>query len=286
MLPSRSQIVRAFLAVSGVAFISACGDSSGPGSVDAEGALQSLAIGIGQTDGVGSPTTPDITASFAGFASHLGTADVTIGGASRKMFAMGFRETFPEGTCMETLFLDPAFPPPPGECTSPTLGLVLVLWQSHSAHEPPDRILVLVADEGTSDFTFDIDQPDLDPIPALAFYIEGQNNAWASVSGSLTSQISSLNQPCNTPLPPYAKAGSCSFASFDEQGAMVLEPLTIEGPSGLPLAISIPRQTVFGLWLAITEVQPITLPLTATRLVPQTIQQRVSRIVPNFGHAR
>jgi hypothetical protein len=197
------------------------------------------------------------------------------------MYALGFHESFPQGTCMETLIVDPAFPPPEGECTPPLLGLVLVLWQSHSSREAPDRILLVIGDAGTTDFDFTANPDQLEP--ALALYVENQSDLWASLSGTLTSQIASLNQPCDAPLPPYAKTGSCSFATFDEQGQIVLEPFTSDGPSTQRLTVTIPRQTIFGLWLAITEVQPITVSASGNRIVQALLTQRLNRIAPRFS---
>ena len=48
-------------------------------------------------------------------------------GAAQGMYAIGLRESFPAGTCEETLFIDPLFPPEPGVCTPPGLGVVTLL---------------------------------------------------------------------------------------------------------------------------------------------------------------
>src|SRR6266550_716890 len=213
------RIVSALVVVA-AAFISACGsDSTGPGSVDANGALQSLALGLQNVNGLSSPTTPEVSSGLSGIAQLLDQVNVTIDGTSRGMFALGLRETFPDGTCEETLYIDPNYPPLPGVCTPPTLGLALVLWQSHSATEPPDRMIFVDTDAGTSNFDFASNATGM--LPAFALYIEGTNTLWSSLSGTLTSQVTATSQSCSFPLPPYAKAGACSVATFDEQGSIV-----------------------------------------------------------------
>lgn len=264
----RTRVIPALLiAVS--ATISACGDSSGPGSVDARGALQSLALGLADAGGgIGAGATPDITSALPDLIPVLTQGSITINGVSQPMFGLGLRETFPAGTCEETLFPDPLFPPQPGECTPPELGTVLVLWQSHSASERPDRMLIIAADVGTSDFDYTnavISNSQFPLTEAFALYLQGEEDVWSSLSGTLTTAVAGLNQSCNIPLPPYAKSGSCSVADFDEQGQIVFEPFAFGEPDSRRMTIAIPRQSLKGLWLNITEVQPMSFPLTASR---------------------
>src|SRR5687768_7114418 len=113
--------------------VSACSDSTGPGELDSDSALQSLALGMGELIGVEPPGSFQAGTILYLIPSILDQVEVTIDGKSRTMFALGLRESFPEGTCAETIFIDPYFPPEPGECTPPPLGLALILWQSHSA---------------------------------------------------------------------------------------------------------------------------------------------------------
>ena len=262
------------ISIFAVAFMAGCGsDSTGPGSVDANTALQSLALGLQGVLSTGDPTAPDLSTSLGAVAPLLSQVSVTINGASQNMFAFGMRETFPAGTCEETLFVDPLFPPEPGVCTPPPQGLSLILWQSHAANEPPDRMVLIVADTGASNF--DIGSQAVESSPAFAIYIEGQDNFWGSLSGILTSQTSGGAQTCNIPLPPYARSGACSFATFDEQGSIVLEPFTLDAPSTQRLTIAIPHQTLHGLWLAISEVQSV--PFTANRLTAGFLGARLSR---------
>ena len=248
----------ALLAVAAI-FLSACGaDSTGPTSLDSHSALRSLALGLNQIGDGQSPTTVEASAVLNALEPLLDKVTVTIDGSAQTMYALGLRESFPPGTCEETLFVDPLFPPDGSVCTPPSLGLVILLWQSHSANQPPDRLALLAADIGTSTFDFTSQS-----FPAVALYVEGQNKIFGSESGTLTSQVVATNQSCDVPFPPYAKSATCSFATFTEQGSIVLSEFTLDGPSSGTITLGIPSITLDGLWLNITEVQPI--PLTATR---------------------
>jgi hypothetical protein len=193
----------------------------------------------------------------------LDQVTVTIDGSAQTMFGLGLRETFPEGTCFETLFVNPAFPPQPGVCTPPPTNLIVVLWQSRSANRPPDRLVVILADTGTTNFDFAADDLASEPSYELpldfvfALYVQGEDDIWGSLSGTLTSKVAATTQGCDLPLPPYAKVGVCNIATFDEQGSIVFEPVQFDAPSTRRLNLAIPRQTLHGLLLAISEVQPI-----------------------------
>lgn len=254
--------------------LTACGsDSTGPGKVSAEAALQSLQLGMSSSPLVlpaGAPT--DV--SFADVAPLLDQVNVSIDGATQTMFALALRESFPAGTCLEDLFLFPSIPPDNAVCTPPGPGLGVILWQSHSASAPPDKLIVIVADAGTSDFSFlsSIASGSLD-IPAVAIYMQGQNSFWMALSGSLTSQVAATPESCGISLPPYAKTGTCSVAIFDEQGSItfeeVSESVTISsnGTGAKRLTLTIPRQAVHGLWLDITETQRAGLPWDYHRVI-------------------
>lgn len=292
MIVSRVRFLGATIVLGASALLSGCGDSSGPGSVDAEGALQSLALGLQDAGLGGSPGTPGVSGSLAGIAPLLTKTTVTIDGSPQEMFALGARQTFPEGTCEEDIFVDPAFPDDPTTCFSIVPGLTLFFWQSHSADEPPDRLLFVTAGPGTVSFddlgTGEFDASTLpSDLPAFAFYLQpGRNDFWASLSGTLTSQITSLNQSCGIQLPPYAKSGSCSFATFDEEGRIVFEQFTLDGPGTRRLTIEIPRQSVSGLWLDITEVQPIAFPLMQNGVAPKFSIERLARAARQVTRAR
>src|SRR5436305_2275793 len=246
-------------------FLAACGsDATGPGSLDSRAALQSLALGLSQFLGAESPTTEEANATLSAIAPVLHQATVTIDGSSQSMYAIGFRQSFPEGTCEETLLIDPLFPPQPGVCTPPALEVELLLWQSHSASQPPDRLILVSAEVGTTNFdvgttTFDVSSQNL---PGDAFYAEGQDKIFISESGTLSSSVVASNQTCSLPLPPYAKSGTCSYARFTEQGSIVFSDFSLNGTSNRTVNLVIPSITLDGLWLAITEVKP--LPLAAS----------------------
>jgi len=236
--------------------LSACGsDSTGPSELDPSAALQSLALGMGSTLAVRSTMGVSMDASFGQIAPLLDQIDVTIDGTSRSMFALGLNESFPDGTCQEDLFFFPTLPPGTEICTVPTLGLGLLLWQSHSASAPPDRLIFIVGHVGTSNFDIFTGFTS-----AVAIYVQGVDNFWLSQSGTLTSEVAATSQSCSLPLPPYAKAGSCNVATFDEEGTITFEEYSDTGPTAKHLSVTIPRQTIHGLWQAITETQRVSLP--------------------------
>jgi hypothetical protein len=170
------------------------------------------------------------------------------------MFALGLRETYPTGTCIETLIVDPLIVNPPGQCTTPPFAFALILWQSHSAVTPPDRLALIAGNVGTIDFEDLTTVPNA--VPGLAIYTDGRDEVWVSISGTLTSNVSASSQSCAVPLPPYAKSGSCKVATFDEEGTIKLDPFS--GTNRMTLVI--PRQTIHGIWQTITETQTVTLP--------------------------
>jgi hypothetical protein len=236
--------------------LSACGsDSTGPSKLDSSAALQSLALGMGSVLAVQSPIGAPLGATFGGIAPLLDQIDVTVDGATQTMFALGLRESFPDGTCMEDLFVFPSIPPDNAVCTPPMSGLGVLLWQSHSPSAPPDRLIFIVGDVGTSNFDIFSGFN-----PAVAIYMQGVEDIWLSLSGTFSSQVAATSQSCGLPLPPYAKAGSCNVATFDEQGTITFEEYSDTGPTAKHLIVTIPRQTIHGLWQAITETQRVPLP--------------------------
>ena len=248
--------------------MTACGsDSTGPSTLDAASALKSLALGLQLYGENGTTATLDTDASFGGIAPFLNQVTVNIDGSSQTMFGLALHETFPQGTCWETIFTN-VLPTDPSECTPPPLGLAVMLWQSHSASEVPDRMVLLAGDVGTSNFAFDVNATEL---PAVAIYVRGEK-LWLSESGTLTSAVTASPQTCDVPLPLYAKSGTCTFATFDEQGSISLADFeAFDGPTVIapPITLSIPRQTLHGLWMQISEVQPIG--LTADRVVAPSV---------------
>jgi hypothetical protein len=231
--------------------LAACGsDSTGPSTLDANAALQSLALGMG-ANGTSTIYGPS---SLSSLAPQLDQINITIDGKSQSMFALGLRETYPAGTCIEALIVDPLIVNPPGQCTTPPFAFALILWQSHSAVTPPDRLALIAGNVGTINFE------DLTTVPnavtGFAIYTDGRDEVWVSISGTLTSKVSASSQSCAVPLPPYAKSGSCKIATFDEEGTINLDPFS--GTNRIALVI--PRQTIHGIWQTITETQTVTLP--------------------------
>ncbi|MFL5585706.1 MAG: hypothetical protein ACJ78K_12660 [Gemmatimonadaceae bacterium] len=256
-----------------------CNDSTGPGTVDASSALQSLSLGFqALTDAAGSGgvliAAPDAATSLDAITPFLDRINVSIDESSQQMFALGLRETFPEGTCEEDIFFDPGAEP--GTCTPAFNPLVLVLWQSHSATEVPDRMLFVLTEAGTTNFDFEVD-----PNASIALYMEGQDNPWISVIGNLSSQIAGTDQSCDDfTLPPYARSGDCNIANFTEQGSILFAPL--QDPTGNDrIQVEIPQQSLHGLWLDVTEVQQIS--ATASRIgLTRALAKRVNaaRLAP------
>jgi len=264
--------VRLISVALGAAGMIACGsDSTGPSNLDATAAVKSLLLGLAQLGSDGSTAVLVEPAPFNAIAPFLDQATVNIDGSAQKMFSLALHETFPAGTCEETIFGD-VIPADPDACTLPGLGLAVILWQSHSESEVPDRLAILVGDAGTSNFDPDTDAPTL---PAVGVYAEGRDKVWVSQSGTLTSTVAATGQTCSVTLPPYAKSGVCHIAAFDEQGSIVLGSYDIYGSSTGTKTLAIPRQTLHGLWLDVTEIQPIG--LTGTRLVPSPLTSRFVR---------
>src|SRR3982074_1491777 len=162
--------------------LAACGsDSTGPSTLDANAALQSLALGMG-TNGTSTIYGPS---SLSSLAPQLDQINITIDGKPQSMFALGLRETYPAGTCIETLIVDPLIVNPPGQCTTPPFAFALILWQSHSAVPPPDRLALIAGNVGTINFEDLTTVPNA--VPGLAIYTDGRDEVWVSISGTLTS---------------------------------------------------------------------------------------------------
>jgi hypothetical protein len=252
---SRTLIASAAVAVS----VSACSDSTGP-TVTPKDALQSIALGMGEVGGATTPEASTLGGALSIIEPFLNQVNVSVNGSSRTMYGFGVRETFPDGACMENIFVDPEFPPPPDVCTPAVLGATLLLWESHAANRLPDRILVISTDEGTTDYSFDSTDP-LVSLPSVAFYIEGQDKLFISNGGTLSTHITSTGQGCSIVLPPYAKSAACNIAAFDEAGSIVFEAITdLDTETGAAdRTIAIPRQTLHGIWEQIIETQPVTL---------------------------
>lgn len=139
----RIQRISGVIACAALLSLAACGtDSTGPNNLDANSALQSLRLGLGGISDIEGPSGATVIGSLGVIAPLLDQINVTIDGKSQTMFGLGLRDSYPAGTCEETVFPNPDFPPPPGQCTPMSLGVVLLLWQSHSAGAPPDRLIL------------------------------------------------------------------------------------------------------------------------------------------------
>jgi hypothetical protein len=263
--------------------IAACSDSSGPNNLDSKAALQSLSLGVEGLSVGASPAAGALAASLDVIAPMLDKVNITVDGKPQTMFTLGLRETFPDGTCEESLFV-PSLPDYSGTCTPPSLGVMLIFWQSHSPISPPDRLMVIAADEGTSNFDFF--SSDATIYPALAFYLEGNkpDNFMVSEAGTLTSHVGASGASCNLPLPAFAAAATCSFATFDEEGTISFGSID-EGTisfdpsavvSGATKVVAIPRQSIHGIWQAITQTKQI-VPLAASRTFTPSLLRRPAR---------
>jgi hypothetical protein len=190
-----------------------------------------------------------IDGSLGGSSPFVTRVAVTVDGASQQMYALALHEGFAPGACLQTIF--PHSPHDTG-CTLPALGVAVVLWQSRSAEAPPDRLVVLLSDVGTSDFGF---FPDSTSHSEYALYSPGGNQDWVYRAGTLTSSVTETTTPCGTPLPAFAKSGTCSTATFDEEGTITFAHLS--EPCCATQTFTIPRQSIVGLWMAISEIQPV-----------------------------
>ena len=235
--------------------LAACGsDSTGPSNLDANSALQSLRLGLAGISDIEGPAGATVLASFGVLAPKLDQVTVNFDGKSQSMFALGLRESYPPGTCEEDIFVDPNFPPQPGVCTPTSLEVFLLLWQSRAANTPPDRLVLVVADEGTTNLDF----TSASSFPGVAAYLEG-TNPWISLSGQVTSHVIADGSTCTVPLPAFAKAATCSLATFSEQATVTFtaDPTVANSAHR---TMSIAPQSIHGLWLAITEIQPLSFP--------------------------
>ena len=79
-------------------FIVACGsDSTGPASVDATAALQSLALGLQTVGGTQDPTAPDLSTSLGAVAPLLSQVGVTIDAEKRRGVGAELRRIISRG---------------------------------------------------------------------------------------------------------------------------------------------------------------------------------------------
>jgi hypothetical protein len=246
----RSQLSILAFAVLGT---TACGDSTAPTDLDPTSALHSLSLGIRDVRSGGSGAHYGymlIEESLEEIAPFMTRMPVIIDGAWQPMYALALHASFPPGTCAETIFNYPyhGYLHP---CSPPDLGVTVVLWQSRSAEAPPDRLVVLTSDVGASDFgAF----PDTGFHSGFALY-ETRDGDWLYRAGMLNSIVTATTTPCDIPLPSYAKSGNCSIAEFDEEGSITFQRTDV--PVGTLQTLTIPRHTIRGLWMEVSEAQPV-----------------------------
>jgi hypothetical protein len=247
--PVKSRLAILVFAVLG---LNACSDSTGPTALDPTSALHSLALGVGSAGSFGAALYGGllIRESLQGMSPFVTKANVTIDGGLQPMYALALHEGFAPGACLQTIF---AHSPHDTGCTLPNLGVALVLWQSHSADAAPDRLVVLLSDVGTSDFGF---FPDTTLHPENALYVLAGEEGWVYRAGSLTSSVTEASTACGSPLPTFAKSGTCSTATFDEEGTITFANLA-GATCCATQTITIPRQSFRGLSMAISEVQAV-----------------------------
>ncbi len=247
-------------------FFTACNDSSAPTSLDASSALESLAIGLTQLNEAGKPVPSGLKTSFDAISSQLDRVSVTVDGVPQRMYGLSIRETFPAGTCVETI--DSSLPGLPGVCTPLKTGITTLLWQTRSPSKAPDKLIMIISDIGSSEFDHSTvtitlpsnGSPEIAPLlfDAFAMYVTG-GKLFGAKSGTITTGMTSSESTCDSPLPPYVKAQTCHLATFTLSGTIGMGEFATQGPTARTLSLRIPSIVMDGLWIDITSVQPITL---------------------------
>jgi hypothetical protein len=189
---------------------------------------------------------------------------VTVDGTPVPMYAVADRIAYPAGTCLEELigirnFANPA------SCTGMPGAITLILWQTSSAAQTPDRLLFVMADVNTSTF-LDTSSDDGSMLtggsfPAIAFYMERGGAMWVTSGGSLTSGVSPGGGSCTTSLPPFATAATCSTGSFTESGSMTFSPFEFSSATATGThTVSLSAQTLNGMVQTVTATAPLHFP--------------------------
>jgi hypothetical protein len=239
--------------------LGACGtDSTGPGGAFEpvnDDAVQSLILGMQSMPMPMAGVTP-VSDGFGTIAGRLGDVTVTIDGKSETMHAIGLKTSFAAGLCAEDFAYYPPIPHDPSVCSPALRPLTLVLWQSHSRLERPDRMILITGEAEASDFKPDPLRLGSYVVP-LMYFMDGPDHIWRSSSGLLTSSIVSTDQSCSLPLPPYAASATCKMATFDEEGSVVLGQWSYMPQEPAERTVTISRQTLSGVWQHITAVTQI-----------------------------
>jgi hypothetical protein len=262
--------VLARLSVFGILAIVACGGDSTapvvPTGLSSQDALQSLTKGL--TAVSASTASPDAgltlamlppVSAVAGLS--LSQASVSVDGAPVHVFALARRVVYPTGTCLEQLLGVSNFTNP-DSCTGLPGALSVVLWQTSSASQPPDRVAVLIADVGTVSFAnpSSLDDPFTGggAFPPIGLYLERGGSVWLSSGGSISSTVTATGQTCTMPPPVFAKSATCGLGSFLETGSITFSPLELgsAAPTGTHTLV-ISSQTLNGIIQTVAETVPL-----------------------------
>ena len=263
------------MSVLGVLVVVACGgDSTNPtapiGPTD-QAALQSLTMGM-------AAVTASAASSDAGFAlgmlppvsaftdQRLSQTSITVDGTPVQVFALARRVTYPSGTCLEQLLGISNFANP-GSCTSFPGVLSLILWQTSSASQAPDRVVVILADAGNASFAglSSSGDPFLTGtvFPPIGIYLERSGAVWLASGGSLSSTVTATGQTCTMAPPIFAKSATCGMGSFLETGSIAFSPLELGGVTTTGTrSVAISAQTLSGMIQTVTATTPVSIPIS------------------------
>jgi hypothetical protein len=254
-----------------VATIACGGDSSGPtapSQLSGRDALQSLTRGLTTFDQSSASSADIVSLSVLPLTTSsqtvpVGQITVTVDGSQVQMFAVAQRVVYPSGSCLEQL-AGISNLANPGSCTGIPGALSLILWQTSSASQTPDRMIVVLANVGTSHFTSlaGIDSTFLGggDFPSIAFYAQG-TGIWVASGGDITSAVTATTQACPAIPPLFAKSVTCAIGSFAESGGLTFSPVDVGhgAPTGSH-TIAISAQTLNGMIQTVTAVVPIGFP--------------------------
>ncbi len=252
--------------------LAACGGDStsptAPAALSSQDALQSLTTGLSTLVQATASTSsslpiamlPPISASQQTLVSQI---SVTVDDSTVQMFGLAQRIVYPPHSCLEQLigmvnFADPT------SCTAPPGAVLLILWQTSSASQPPNRILVISADTGTANFA---DQPFVDAsfseggaFPVGALLWEQNGMVWESSGGSLTSTIMQGDETCTVVLPLFVKAEVCNLGTFTESGDLSFLPIILQRPATGTHTIALSAQAIHGIIQTVTATAPLVIP--------------------------
>jgi len=258
------------MSVLGVLAVIACGGDStnptAPPGISNQAALQSLATGLAAVGASSTSPEEGLTlamlppvSSVAGLS--LSQVSISMDGTPVQVFALARRVIYPNGTCLEQLLGVSNFGNP-GSCTGLPGALSLILWQTSSGSQAPDRVAVLLVDAGTSSFanpsSFDDSFVGGGAFPPVGFYLERSGAVWLTSGGSITSTVTATGQACTMPLPVFAKSATCGLGSFLETGSVTFSPLDLGGVTATGThSVVISSQTLNGIIQTVAETIPL-----------------------------